>query len=345
MRTLTKPSTDNCTLSMYISFLLSEPKNATCTRLSSILPISHDSANRFLLRESEKKKDLWNLVKEKIILQGGILSVDDSVIDKPYSEPDKAELIDYFWSGKHKCSIKGIHFVTLYYTDINQVCVPVNFRIVLKSEGQTKNDYFRDMLAEILAWGLQPAWITGDSWYSSLNNLKCVRHHTLGAMFAIKNNRLVSALKGTYVQVQRLDIPESGIVVYLKGFGMVKVFRTVFKNEYRYYILHVPNLEQLNQLTYGDFKVIHGNHWNIEQFHRAVKQVCNLERFQVRTTQAIKNHIFSAFFAFIQLEFMRSKNTIVNWYEIQKNLFNDVIRAFIINNVENIDIMTESIKV
>lgn len=92
--------------------------------------------------------------------------MDDSVIDKPYSEPNKTELIDYFWSGKHKRSVKGINFVTLYYTDINQVCVPVNASIVLKSSGQTKNDYFRDMLAEVLVWGLQPLLLTGDSWYS-----------------------------------------------------------------------------------------------------------------------------------------------------------------------------------
>jgi hypothetical protein len=71
MRTPTKPSTANCTLSMYISFLYQNPKNATCTRLSEILPISHDSVNRFLLRESEKKEELWNVVKEKIVLQGG----------------------------------------------------------------------------------------------------------------------------------------------------------------------------------------------------------------------------------------------------------------------------------
>jgi hypothetical protein len=32
MRTITKPSTANCTLSQYISFLLADPKNATCTR-------------------------------------------------------------------------------------------------------------------------------------------------------------------------------------------------------------------------------------------------------------------------------------------------------------------------
>jgi hypothetical protein len=39
MRTLTKPSTAQCTLPTYISFLLGEPKSTTCTRLSEILPI------------------------------------------------------------------------------------------------------------------------------------------------------------------------------------------------------------------------------------------------------------------------------------------------------------------
>jgi len=67
----------------------------------------------------------------------------------------------------------------VYYTDINHICVPVNFRILLKSEGQTKNKYFRDMLAEVLVWGLQPAWITGDRGLCGLDNLKRVRNHTL----------------------------------------------------------------------------------------------------------------------------------------------------------------------
>jgi len=33
---------------------------------------------------------------------------------------------------------------------------PVNFRIVDKAEGKTKNDYFLDMLAEVLSWELEP---------------------------------------------------------------------------------------------------------------------------------------------------------------------------------------------
>jgi len=107
MRTITKPSTAQCTLSTYISFLLSEPKNASCTRLSDILDISHDSINRFLEREDYTPKDLFNLVKNQITLSGGTLSVDDSVIDKPYRNPNKTELVDYFWSGKHKRVVKG----------------------------------------------------------------------------------------------------------------------------------------------------------------------------------------------------------------------------------------------
>jgi len=40
MITLTKPSTAQCTLPAYISFLLSEPKSTTCTRLSEIFSYS-----------------------------------------------------------------------------------------------------------------------------------------------------------------------------------------------------------------------------------------------------------------------------------------------------------------
>ena len=74
----------------------------------------------------------------------------------------------------------------------------------------------------------------------------------------------------------------------------------------------MSNLSRLEKLTYADFKVIHDNHFHQEQFHWATKQVCNIERFQVRTTVAIKNHIFCAICAFVQLEFLRFQDVIVN---------------------------------
>jgi hypothetical protein len=107
------------------------------------------------------------------------------VIDKLYSDPEKAELIDYFWSGKHKKVVKGINVVTLYYTDLNGVSIPANYRIVNKNERKTKHDYFLEMLAEVEAWGLKPSVVTGDSWYASKDNLNILKDKALGGLFAL----------------------------------------------------------------------------------------------------------------------------------------------------------------
>ncbi len=63
--------------------------------------------------------------------------------------------------------------------------------------------------------------------------------------------------------------------------------------------------------------------------------MCNIERFQVRETQAIRTHIFCAIRGFVQLEFLRFKAQIVNWYSLQRDLFTEVIRSFIVHNLES----------
>ena len=83
-------------------YLLSEPKQMGCSRLAEILKnVSHDSINRFLLRERYEAKDLFDTIRDLIDLKGGILRVDETVIEKHYSNPGCAELIGYFWSGKY----------------------------------------------------------------------------------------------------------------------------------------------------------------------------------------------------------------------------------------------------
>lgn len=214
---------------------MAEPKYVSCVRLEEIFEdLSHDSVNRFLLRENYTPKDLFELLKNHLILEGGICSVDDSVIDKPYRDPNKTELVGYFWSGKHKKTVKGINLITLYYTDIAGNAYPINFRLYDKKEGKTKNDYFLEMVREIQSWGVKPAWISGDSWYSSQENLKFFRNEELGFFFGIAKNRKVFLERGQEVQVQSLTIPEEGLMIYLKEFGWVKVFAQEFKNELRY---------------------------------------------------------------------------------------------------------------
>ena len=81
--------------------------------------LSHDSVNRFLLRERYEPKDLFDEVRPYINLKGGTKSYDDTVIDKPHSDPKITELIGYFYSGRHHRAVKGIQLVTLYYTDLS----------------------------------------------------------------------------------------------------------------------------------------------------------------------------------------------------------------------------------
>lgn len=332
MREVTRPSTAKCTLPMYIAFLISEPKSPTCTRLEEVTGISHDSVNRFLHREFYQPKDIFDEVSKEISLIGGTLSIDDTVLDKPYSF--SMDLVGHFWSGKHHKAVKGINLITLYYTARTGEQFPVNFRIYDKTENKTKNDYFLEMLDEALSWGIEADHVTGDSWYSCVPNLKAIRNHQLGFMFAVKSNRLISLEKGKWQQISSLEIPESGLVVWLKNFGEVKVFSKQLKDQMRYYILYSPKDTLIKEPS---FIQIHDQHWQIEQYHRALKQVCHIEHFQVRTERPIRNHIFAAIFAYCYLQKMVLEQVISTIYQHYRELFKDVTASFIVQFIKDKD--------
>ena len=137
--------------------------------------------------------------------------------------------------------------------------------------------------------------MTGDSWYSGVDNLKRLKNHALGWLFAIESNRTVSATapcvalppaslqssvdKGNWTQVQKLDIPDDGLLVWLKNYGNVKLFRIWLKDQPRHYAVFLPDDDQLAAVGRKTFTEQHDKHWHIEQYHRAIKQVCNIEKF------------------------------------------------------------------
>lgn len=137
--------------------------------------MSDDSVLNFLVREDYTRFGLFSRAKNLIILQGGTLSVDDSVWDKPYSNAKLNTLIGRHYSGKHDKVVQGICLLTLFCTDVKGVHVPVNFRIYLSTEAKTKNELFREMLDQVLEWGLCPELVTGHSWYASVDTLKWIR--------------------------------------------------------------------------------------------------------------------------------------------------------------------------
>ena len=243
MRTLSKPSTARCTLEHYTAFLLAEAQSAGCVRLSEVSggEFAHDAANRFLNREEFSPRDLFEEMRPLIVLEEGVLSVDDTVLDKPHRQEGKTDLVGYFWSGLHGRAVKGVNLVTLFYGEVGGLRVPVNFRVVDKSEGKTKNDLFREMVTEVLGWGLAPAIVTADSWYSGVENLRFLRDQGLSFMIALEKNRIVSEQPGEHCRMEDVDLPESGRAMYLRHFGWVSVFRTVDKNnDVRHYAAFDP---------------------------------------------------------------------------------------------------------
>ena len=238
-------------------------------------------------------------------------------------------LVGYFWSGKHHKVVKGISLITMYYTDRDGVHLPVNYRIYDHSKNKTKHDYCQDMLDELLLWGLESAMVTGDSWYWCVKNLKRIKNHSMGLMFGVESNRLVSLEKGTWQQVQSLDMPANGMFVYLRDFGRVKIFRTQLKDPLRHYIVSLPETSQLDAYQEDDFKIVHDAHWYIEQSHRAIKQLCHIEHFQVRGKIPISNHIFSALCGYVYLQKVCAIQFLSSFYQMQRALFKEVVAEFI----------------
>ena len=109
-------------------------------------------------------------------------------------------------------------------------------------------------------------------------------NHRMELMFAVEANRTASVQKGVWVQVQRLDVPNEGCMVWLRNFGQVKLFRARPKDPLRYDVVGLPDGQGDSTFARLDFQKRHDQHWGIEQYHRMLKQVCNVERsiFQFR---------------------------------------------------------------
>jgi hypothetical protein len=97
-------------------------------------------------------------------------------------------------------------------------------------------------------------------------------------------------------------------------------------------MLFLPNETALRKLERQDFVRVHDRHWQIESFHRVIKQVCNIERFHVSPESAIRTHLFCALQAFCKLQTVRVEGVIDNLYQVSRQLFIPVIRPFILEN-------------
>ena len=94
----------------YIDFLIASPAHFTATEAAKVQPDypdppAHDAFTRLLHRLEPDPTALWAEARTQVRLAGGVLVVDDSTLDKPYSRD--IELVTRHWSGKHHAVVQG----------------------------------------------------------------------------------------------------------------------------------------------------------------------------------------------------------------------------------------------
>jgi len=302
-----------CSLKLYSDFLIANQNRFSGVELSkSTADMAHDSVNRWLSKSNFTPSDLWSDAKKMVDVNSGYLIGDDSTLDKKYSH--KNELAKKQYSGNAHGLINGINLVNLLWTgNDGEEYIPVDYRIYNKEfDDKTKNHHFRDMLKRAKNRGFLPIYILFDAWYASVENMKLItREFKWNFICNLKSNRQVSVVKNEYVPVADLDLTEEQVKqVWLKEYGFVLICKIVDKKGDVTYLA----TNDLDLTDYDEFINHHNKRWQVEEFHRGLKQTTGIEKCYSTKSASQKTHIFASFVAFMKLEKSRLKNNI-SWYE------------------------------
>lgn len=297
-----------CTEYDYINFLVAAQQVFSTVEAARSHPEgeqkpAHDAYTRLLQRLPPDSEALWAEVSSCIELDKGLLIIDDTTLDKPYAS--QMALVTRHWSGKHGEVVQGINLISLVWSD-GDAALPCDYRLYDKAhDGLSKNDHFRELFQQAHGRGFQPALVAFDSWYSSLDNLKLVRGFGWDWLTRLKSNRQVSLRAGQQQAVSTLDIPPGGLTVHLRGYGLVKVFRTVDPHgNADFWATNRLEMTEAQRAVYAQRAYL------VETYHRALKQFTGIECGQFRLECAQRNHIGLALRAYLRLELHRWRSRV-----------------------------------
>ena len=319
---------DKQLLDLYSDYLLSSFGQTPATRLSNILhgSISHDKITRFLSEDIPKSKDLWHIVKPHVreIQSGdGIMIVDDSIEEKPYT--DENDIICWHYDHTSGGQVKGINFLTSLYHS-KEVSLPVGFEVVAKTEhyidpktnkdqrrsATSKNTHYRRLLQSCVKNAIPFQYVINDVWYASAENMMFVRH-TLKKHFVmpLKSNRKVALSgadkrQGKYQAVETLVFKkETAQEVYLEGVDFpLLLVKQVFENEDGSTgVLYLVTSD--TTLNYELITTLYRKRWHVEEYHKSLKQNASLEKSPTRTVATQTTHFFASLCAYTKLEMLK----------------------------------------
>jgi DDE superfamily endonuclease len=330
-------------LDLYSDYLISSFGQTTGTGMAQLLggKISHDRIQRLLSKRDFTAADLWQVVKphvRAIEQDDGVIIVDDSIAEKPYT--DENDIICWHYDHAQDRQVKGINFLSALY-HVRGVSLPVGFQVVAKTEyypdkkdGKikrrspiSKNDHYQAILRQAKHNQIPFEFVLNDVWYASADNMMFVKYD-LEADFImpLKANRKValsaeSKQQGRYVRLDRLTL-EAGVAqeIYLEGVDFpLALVKQVFVNEDSSSGIQYLVCSQTH-LTGDQIMIIYRKRWNVEPFHKSLKQNVSLEKSPTHTVRTQTNHLFASFCGYIKLELLKV-STHLNHFALKSTLY------------------------
>jgi hypothetical protein len=336
-------------LDLYSDYLISAFGPTTGTGMAELLggSISHDRIQRLLSRQDFTSADLWQLVKPHVRAMqqaDGVLIIDDSIAEKPYT--DENDIVCWHYDHAHDRQVKGINFLTALYHARGQ-SLPVGFRLVAKTEyytdkkdGKTKrrspiskNEHYQALIRQAHANQIPFKYVLNDVWYASADNMNFIKEELhLDFIMPLKANRKVALSRedkaqGRYGRVDQVTL-EPGVVriVYLESVGYpLALVKQVFVNEDDSIGIQYLVSSDLS-LTGEQIMAFYRKRWNVEPFHKSLKQNASLEKSPTQTVRTQTNHLFASFCGFIKLELLK-QSTRLNHFALKSRLYLSALRS------------------
>jgi hypothetical protein len=318
-------------LDLYSDYLISAFGQTTATGLSALLngEISHDSVQRYLAGERQTSVHLWRVVKphvRTIESPDGVLIVDDSIAEKPYT--DENEIICWHYDHSQQRNVKGINFVTCLYHNAG-ISLPVGFELITKTEHytdtkagkekrrspKTKNEYYREMIQQA---------------FYNMNLVKTTLKKDF--VMPLKSNRKVAVSlsakqNGHYQRVETLALePMQPVTVYLESvpFALLLI-KQIFTNEDGSTgTLYLVTSD--TTLSGEGISTLYQKRWNVEPYHKSLKQNASLEKSPTQTVTTQTNHFFAALCGYIKLELLKC-TTKLNHFALKSKLYLHAIHS------------------
>lgn len=334
-------------LDLYTDYLISSFGQTTGTGLSALLggSVSHDRIQRFLAKQEFTSADLWQFVKPHVRAveqPDGCLIVDDSISEKPYT--DENDIIAWHYDHAKGTMVKGINFISaLYHVSGLEVSLPVGFRVVSKTEQYvdkkdgvekikrrsptSKNEHYQALLRQAKHNQILFRFVLSDVWYASADNMCFVKGELeRDFIMPLKSNRKVALSEadkqqGRYMRVDSVPL-ETGEVrtVYLErvDFPLILV-KQLFANEdgsqVAQYLVCSDVTCNFDQIT-----TIYQRRWNVEEYHKSLKQNASLERSPTHTVRTQTNHLFASLCGYVKLELLKLSHHL-NHFALKSSIY------------------------